>query len=62
MKLIERTAKEWTDFLNSCFDFGSYGVTKKGAKSTLAILLLVVIASALLLSYLASSPEQLPGT
>lgn len=62
MKILERIMFKWMDLLSAYFDFGKKGVTKKEAKSALAILLLIVIASALLLSYLAGSPEQLPGT
>lgn len=62
MKILERVMFKWMDLLSAYFDFGKKGVTKKEAKSALAILLLIVIASALLLIYLASSPEQLPGT
>lgn len=62
MNFIERTVQKWTDFLNACFDFGSYGEKPLSRKGAITILLLVVTVSALLLSYLASSPEQLPGT
>lgn len=63
MKILERVMLKWMNLLNACFDFGSTGVTEKGAKSALAILLLTVIVLGLLLTYLAmSGPEQLPGT
>lgn len=62
MCLLEKTLQEWTDFLNDCFDFGSYGEEPLSRKGAITILLLIVIVSVPLLAYLASSPEQLPGT
>lgn len=63
LNLIERMMQKWIRVLNACFDFGSKGVTKKGAKSALLILLLIVTVLALLLICLiATGPEQLPGT
>lgn len=62
MCLLEKTLQEWTDFLNDCFNFGSYGEKPLSRKGSITILLLIVIVSVPLLAYLASSPERLPGT
>lgn len=59
---MKEIMKKWMDLLNTCFDFGKLGATEKDAKSALALLLLTAIVLGLLLIYLASSPEQLPGT
>lgn len=59
---MKEILQKWTDLLNTYFDFGSYGEKPLSKKSALAILLLTAIVSVLLLTYLAASPEQLPGT
>ncbi len=57
MKILERLMDKRIDLLNTCFDFGNYGVSKKSAKRELAILWLTVIVLGVL-THLVSSPSN----
>lgn len=57
MKILERLIHKRIDLLNTCFDFGNYGVSKKSAKRELAILWLTVIVLGVL-THLVSSPSN----